>query len=388
MKHSKTSKILALSVSLAAIVGVLVSDKVDAAPSTSYNRSVRDMMARRHNANNARVQQTQSKPFVIRSRAPEAYVQPTSYGTPSAGVSYAPQVAVTSRPNPVSASPAVYNAAAPISFSLASLFDAADKDGSIFPGGPCKNCHKTGPLIDTGPCERCYNGGALFDSGTCERCYNTGGLLDNSPCDRCYNTGGLIDTGPCEKCKEVIEPECPDCLPPKLVNYTFDTRFVPYEEHLDCFDFAPLYLDYVDFNLKGDETSIKNKMGNYRFRIFGCRRFDKEAILNHGRIMEKNMHFADIFEQVTGDSYNIVKMPEDICLQNEPMEMPEYILTAEITDFFMNVCDGYDWEGVKKTDQRTGSSEIKVVWKLSNLSKTKVFEFAIDNFCIVVTITC
>ncbi|MBP5616061.1 MAG: hypothetical protein J6X42_05920, partial [Alphaproteobacteria bacterium] len=120
------------------------------------------------------------------------------------------------------------------------------------------------------------------------------------------------------------------------------------------------------------EDSVKNKMGNYRFRIFGCRRFDKEAVLNHGRVMEKDMHLIDIFEQATSECYQFIKKPADLCLQQTPSPLPEYVLTAEITNFFMNLCDGYDWKTSKPTNARTGRSEMTVKWKLTNLSKTKV----------------
>ena len=329
MNKLKPSKILTLSVSIAAVVGMLLALKVDAASSSPYNRSVRDMMARRHNA---------------------------TLGVKEVEIAPKPQVRAVRNANTHSASSSTlspaYKPSSPVSLSLASLFDAADKDGSIFPGGPCKNCHNTGPLIDTGPCERCYD------------------------------SGPLIDTGPCEKCKEpkpepevVVAPEpvCPVCVAPKLTNYAIAyDDYVPQALKRDCCAFAPLYLEHVDFNLADDETAVKNKMGNYRFRIFGCRRFDKEAILNHGRVMEKDMRFIDIFETVTGDCYNIIKKPDDLCLQTTPSPLPEYVLTAEITDFFMNVCDGYDWDKTKATDLRTGRSEMTVLWKLSNLSKTKV----------------
>lgn len=213
-----------------------------------------------------------------------------------------------------------------------------DKDGSLFPGGPCKDCNN-------GPIDK---DGSLFPGG---------------PCVRCHNSGPLIDTGPCETCEQ---PK------PRVANY-----LVPYTPYIyqavarNCCAMAPLFLEHVDFNLS-DTSDYGEKLGNYRFRIFGCRRYDKEAILNQGRIMEKDMNFNKVFEDVTGDCYNIVKIPDDLCLQTTPSPLPEYILTAEITDFFMNVCDGYDWQDAKKQNTRTGSAEMTVIWRLTNLTKTQV----------------
>ncbi|MBQ7304359.1 MAG: hypothetical protein IJW75_05560 [Alphaproteobacteria bacterium] len=210
-----------------------------------------------------------------------------------------------------------------------------------------------------------FNSGPLFDTGSCATNNKSGPLFDAGPCKRCQS-GPLIDTGPCETCKK---PE------PRIANYAVDYKEYVYQAVArNCCDMAPIYLDHVDFNLfsQSDYLPYSNKMGNYRFRIFGCRRYDKEAILNQGRVLEKNMNFSKVFEEQTADCYNIVKMPQDLCLQNTPSPLPEYILSAEITDFFMNVCDGYDWQQSQKEEKRTGSAEIKVTWKLTNLTKTKV----------------
>lgn len=321
MKKIKPSNILLLSIGAAFFASAILSESVTAAPSTNYNRSVREMMARRRGETVGLKKTTERPaPYAVKSnKGSQKYASSApSYTTPS--------------------------------FSLFGY--EGDRDGSLFPGGSCSSCHDSGPIFDTGPCERCYDNGPIFD------------------------------TGPCEKCEEPVEevvvaepapvPVCPVCVAPKLTNYAISYNdYVVQALARNCCAMAPLYLEHVDFNLKTSSLT-PNKMGNYRFRIFGCRRYSKEAVLNQGRVMEKDMKFNQIFESVTGDCYNIIKKPDDLCLQKTPSPLPEYILTAEITDFFMNVCDGYDWEGVKKTDQRTGSSEIKVVWKLSNLSKTKV----------------
>jgi len=422
MKNLKPSKLLIFSLSVATLIVAFTTPNVNAQSQVQYNRSVRDMMARRHNAS---VKPSKSGIFSSTPKQEEMHISSKNvvgvrpaYTPPktsrimtraeydaSVAPKYVPEETILSAQGYSATNAQSYSAPKKSSSWFSSSSDEApwyppaDKDGSLFPGGPCRNCHKSGPLIDTGPCERCYD---------------TGGLIDTGPCERCYDTGGLIDTGPCEKCKEevrevVAEPECTVCAEPELepactvcaepepkpactvcvepepkpvcsvchvpqlVNYPISYNdFVVQAMARNCCDMAPIYLDYVDFNLAEKENTVKNKMGNYRFRIFGCRRYDKEAVLNHGRVMEKNMRFADIFKEVTGDCYNIIEMPKDICLEKTPSPLPEYILTAEITDFFMNVCDKYDWEQAKASDARTGSSEITVRWKLTNPSKTKI----------------
>lgn len=223
----------------------------------------------------------------------------------------------------------------------------------------------SGPLFDTGPCSSNHKSGPIFDTGSCATNNKSGPLFGPSSCSV---QKPVVEEKPCEA--PVIERPVP-----QIANYTINyNNFVYQAVARDCCSMAPLYLEHVDFKLSDIEVSAsgKEKLGNYRFRIFGCRRYDKEAILNQGRIMEKDMNFTKVFEEVTGDCYNLVKMPQDLCLQDTPSPMPEYILTAEITDFYMNVCDGYNWKETKKTDKRTGSAEITVTWRLTNLTKTKI----------------
>lgn len=220
------------------------------------------------------------------------------------------------------------------------------KDGSLFPGGPCKNCSKDGSLFPGGPCKSCTKDGSLFP-------------------------------GPCKKCevRRVEQPVVAAPVAPAVVNYIPYTPVVYQAMQRNCCQMAPLALDHVDFRIKnrGIDGPYSNKLGNYRFRIFGCRRFNKETRLNSGRIMEKNINFSTVFEEKVNDCYRVLPMPKDLCLQTVPTELPEYVLTAEISDYFMNVCDEYDWDSSQKKNMRTGTSEMTVTWRLMDLTKTNVY---------------
>ena len=201
---------------------------------------------------------------------------------------------------------------------------SCDKNGSIFGGGPCKTCDKNGSIFGGAPC----NG--------------------------------------------------PACRPEKT-NPKYIQNYILYDDslysaiHRQCGDFAPLELEWVDFRLKNgmDNNGYSRKLGKYRFRIFGCRRDTKNAILNEGRILEKDMSFIEIFDDMVSDCYKVVKTPNDLCLRADS-PLPEYVLTAEITDYYMNLCDEYNWDEAKKEDKRIGSSEMTVVWRLMDLTKTNV----------------
>ena len=138
-----------------------------------------------------------------------------------------------------------------------------------------------------------------------------------------------------------------------------------------CEDFAPFSMEWVDFriNRDGESKTYSRNLGSYKFRIFGCRRSSKSAILNEGRILEKDMNFNKIFSDEVSDCYKIVSTQRCI---DENTPLPEYVLTAEITDYFMNVCDQYNWNDARMGNLQKGSSEMTVTWRLMDASKTNV----------------
>lgn len=285
---------------------------------------------------------------VVKKGAPRDYAAPQGYGAPQyVPQNYAaPQYTVQSYAEPVPA--AYYTETQPYAEQTAPVAGsvAKDKDGSLFPGGDCPNCRKDkdGSLFGGGPCKTCSKDGSLFP-------------------------------GPCNKCKKRQEAVLAPVMMPTVKNYIPYTPVVYEAMQHDCCQMAPLALDHVDFRIKnkGIDGPYSSKLGNYRFRIFGCRRFNKEAHLNSGRIMEKNINFATVFEETVSDCYKVLPMPKDLCLQTVPTELPEYVLTAEITDYFMNVCDEYDWDNARKTNERNGTSEMTVVWRLMDLTKNTVY---------------
>lgn len=141
-------------------------------------------------------------------------------------------------------------------------------------------------------------------------------------------------------------------------------------------DSAPIKLEYVDFRIRKGKTfeNWGTKLGQYRFRMFGCRRDSQEITLNSGRVMRKDMKFFEAFFETLNDNYKIVLPKTNKFYEySDQYEIPEYILTAEITDYFMNVCDGYDWKKTKKTNLRKGTSEITVTWRLLDIAKKNIY---------------
>ncbi len=217
-----------------------------------------------------------------------------------------------------------------------------DLDGSIFGGGPCVSCERDGSIFGGGPCVSCEKDGSIF--------------------------GGAPCNGPACRLQPKEKPN-----PKYIQNYIVFDDSLYQAVHRQCGDFAPIELEWVDFRIKNEmnHNRYSRNLGKYRFRIFGCRRNAKNAVLNEGRILEKDMSFIDIFDDIMSDCYHIIKTPNDLCLRADS-PLPEYILTAEITDYYMNLCDEYDWDNASKKDKRAGSSEMTVVWRLMDLTKTNV----------------
>jgi hypothetical protein len=156
-----------------------------------------------------------------------------------------------------------------------------------------------------------------------------------------------------------------------------DEQYTAYTQlHQNRNQFAPIKLENVDFRIKKNSKydEFDTKLGNYRFRIFGCRRETKNAYLNQGRTMQKDMHFFDVFYETLNDYYPVVVEPSNVYYpDSDKIADPEYLVTAEISDYFMNVCDEFDWDAGKNRKLRNGSSEITVVWRIMNIAKDQVY---------------
>ena len=236
-----------------------------------------------------------------------------------------------------------------------------EKDGSLFPGGSCRRCREN--VKEEVKEEVIDKDGSIFPGGGC---------------DRCANRKPKVDKKAVRIVAEPQKAECPACPMPefKTHNYTFSApRYKSDALNRNCCDLASFTLKHVDFKLgdKGGYSPYTNHVGNYRFRIFGCRRTNKKAILNHGRLIQKDMAFYNVFKEAVDKCYKVLDVPGDVCLADENVKLPEYVLTAEITNFFMNVCDEYNWDKAKKENRRNGTAEMTVTWRLLNLSQTEVF---------------
>ena len=143
---------------------------------------------------------------------------------------------------------------------------------------------------------------------------------------------------------------------------------------------APIKLEYVDFKINRNRTVDEwgKDIGRYNFKLFGCKRAEKNVVLNEGRAMRRDMKFDNVFFEELNELFPVIVrrdnpyFPYSIGAER-PGLLPGYVVTAEIKDLFINVCDQYDWRTRTYSHLRGGSSEIKVLWRVMTPFNRKLY---------------
>ena len=143
---------------------------------------------------------------------------------------------------------------------------------------------------------------------------------------------------------------------------------------------APIKLEYVDFKINRNRTPEEwgKNIGQYNFKLFGCKRGEKNIVLNEGRAMRRDMKFDNVFFEEMNELFPVIVRkdnpyyPYSISAQL-PDLLPGYVITAEIKDLFINVCDQYDWRTRTYSHLRSGSAEIKVLWRVMTPFNKKLY---------------
>lgn len=139
---------------------------------------------------------------------------------------------------------------------------------------------------------------------------------------------------------------------------------------------APIKLEYVDFKIDRNRTAEKwgENIGKYNFKLFGCRRSDKKLMLDQGRAMRRDMKFGNVFFEEMNELFPVVVSKDNPYFPYSIGDVPPgYLITAEIKDLFVNVCDHYDWRTRTYSQLRSGSAEIKVLWRVITPYNRKLY---------------
>lgn len=163
-----------------------------------------------------------------------------------------------------------------------------------------------------------------------------------------------------------------------VINYDSDTAAGGLAEQIFSFDdkLAPIKLEFVDFKIERNRTPEEwgKDIGRYNFKLFGCKRAEKNIVLNQGRAMRRDMKFDDVFFEQMNELFPVVVHKDSPYFPYSVGNvMPGYVITAEIKDLFVNVCDQYDWRTRTYSQLRSGSAEIKVLWRVMTPFNRKIY---------------
>ena len=139
---------------------------------------------------------------------------------------------------------------------------------------------------------------------------------------------------------------------------------------------APIQLEYVDFKIARNRTADQwgKDVGRYRFDLFGCRRTEKKLILNEGRVMRRDMKFFNVFFEELNELFPVVVTKDNPYYPYSIGDKePAYLVTAEIKDLYVNACDHYDWRTQSYPRARSGTAEIKVLWRIMTPYDRKLY---------------
>ena len=143
---------------------------------------------------------------------------------------------------------------------------------------------------------------------------------------------------------------------------------------------APIKLEYVDFKINRNRTVDEwgKDIGRYNFKLFGCKRAERNIVLNEGRAMRRDMKFDNVFFEELNELFPVIVRRDNPYFPysigaKRPDLLPGYVVTAEIKDLFINVCDQYDWRTRTYSHLRGGSSEIKVLWRVMTPFNRKLY---------------
>ena len=126
----------------------------------------------------------------------------------------------------------------------------------------------------------------------------------------------------------------------------------------------PLQLEWVDFRIKKGRD--KNLFPSARQLSLPYFRLPPRPTPCHFKmkgVLSRKIWNLSVFLKIKSATAIILSKFLMIFAWITPRNrLPEYVLTAEITDYFMNLCDEYDWNDAKKANLRTGSAQMTVTY--------------------------
>ena len=143
----------------------------------------------------------------------------------------------------------------------------------------------------------------------------------------------------------------------------------------DPSEIAPIKFDRVGIKVKRGTP-----IGSYDpefFGLTGCFGTGGNIFWNQGRVLARDIEFADLFyEEMKNANFNVVGNPDKMFAgASDDRRKPSYLIGGQIEEIKLNVCDEIDfWTGWRRNTQK-GKGAVKVLWQVySVINREVVYE--------------
>lgn len=135
--------------------------------------------------------------------------------------------------------------------------------------------------------------------------------------------------------------------------------------------------------IKFDRVGIKIKrgtaIGDYEFDLTGlnCAMMEGNIFWNRGRVLARDMEFADIFyDELKAANFNIIGNPDKMFAgATEERVRPRFLIGGQIDEIKLEVCEQINWWTGYPRGTQMGKGAVKVRWQVfSVLNREVVFE--------------
>lgn len=133
--------------------------------------------------------------------------------------------------------------------------------------------------------------------------------------------------------------------------------------------------------IKFDRVGVKVKrgtpIGTYDpdlFGLTGCYGLGSNIFWNQGRVLARDVEFADLFyDEMKSANFNVIGNPDKMFGgASDDRRTASYLIGGQIEEIKLNVCDEIDWWTGWPRGTQTGKGAIKVRWQVFSVLERKV----------------
>ncbi|WP_316975968.1 S1C family serine protease [Shumkonia mesophila] len=127
-------------------------------------------------------------------------------------------------------------------------------------------------------------------------------------------------------------------------------------------ELAPMRFNRLSINLRRGTV-----VGGYEKDLITCYPYGPDKVVwNSGRVLQRDIEFEDLFfEEMSLANFNVVGDPKDLFSGARREEIkPEYLVSAQIEDIRMNVCEVMGYWTAKPDGTFRGEASVRVLWQV------------------------